>query len=85
MLLYADLFEQETSWAHIKASEALMEAYGIPFCYYVDSLRVFRFVQGRDSIVKKISKVNQAGSIMKCNTWGSGKGDAILSVYGKEI
>jgi len=53
VLLYADLFEQETSWVHIKASEALMEAYGIPFCYYVDSLRVFRFVQGRDSFWRK--------------------------------
>jgi hypothetical protein len=53
MLLYADLFEQETSWAHIKASEALMQTYGIPFSYYVDSLRVFRFVQGRDSIWRK--------------------------------
>jgi hypothetical protein len=53
MLLYADLFEQETSWAHIKASEALMKMYGIPFRYYVDSLRVFRFVQGRDSIWRK--------------------------------
>lgn len=53
MLLYADLFEQETTWAHIKASEALMNVYGIPFCYYVDSLRVFRFVQGRDSFWRK--------------------------------
>jgi hypothetical protein len=53
MLLYADLFEQETSWAHIKAAEALMEVYGIPFRYYVDSLRVFRFIQGRDSIWRK--------------------------------
>jgi hypothetical protein len=44
MLLYADLFEQETSSAHMKASEALIEAYETPFCYYVDSLRVFRFV-----------------------------------------
>jgi len=53
VLLYADLFEQETSWAHIKAAEALMQTYGIPFRYYVDSLRVFRFVQGRDSIWRK--------------------------------
>jgi hypothetical protein len=53
VLLYANLFEQETSWAHIKAAEALMEVYGIPFRYYVDSLRVFRFVQGRDSIWRK--------------------------------
>lgn len=30
-----------------------MKAYGIPLCYYVDSLQVFRFVQGRDSLWKK--------------------------------
>jgi hypothetical protein len=53
VLLYADLFEQETSWAHIKASEILMQTCGIPLRYYVDSLRVFRFVQGRDSIWRK--------------------------------
>jgi len=50
MLTY---FEQETTWAHIQASEALMEIYGIPLRYYVDSLRVFRFVQGRDSFWRK--------------------------------
>ncbi|MCL4459825.1 MAG: hypothetical protein M1136_01825 [Chloroflexi bacterium] len=49
-ILYADLFEQETTWAHIKAAETLMLSYGIPLRYYVDSLRVFRFVQGRDSL-----------------------------------
>jgi len=43
-ILYADLFEQETTWAHIKAAETLMRNYGIPLRYYVDSLRVFRFV-----------------------------------------
>ncbi len=52
-ILYADLFEQETTWAHIQASQALMKACGIPLRYYVDSLRVFRFVQGRDSFWRK--------------------------------
>jgi hypothetical protein len=52
-LLYADLFEQETTWVHIKAAEALMRNYGLPLRYYVDSLRVFRFVQGRDSFWRK--------------------------------
>ena len=52
-LLYADFFEQETTWAHIKASETLMLTHGIPLRYYVDSLRVFRFVQGRDSFWRK--------------------------------
>ena len=52
-ILYADFFEQETTWAHIEAAEALMRTYGIPLRYYVDSLRVFRFVQGRDSFWRK--------------------------------
>jgi hypothetical protein len=30
-----------------------MQAYGIPLRYYVDSLRVFRFVQDRDSVWRK--------------------------------
>jgi hypothetical protein len=60
-ILYADFVEQETTWAHLKAAETLMRTYGIPLRYYVDSLRVFRFVQslpptgsgGRDSIWRK--------------------------------
>jgi len=52
-ILYAELFEQETTWAHIRAAETLMYTYGIPLRYYVDSLRVFRFVQGRDSVWRK--------------------------------
>jgi transposase len=52
-LLYADFVEQETSWAHIQAAQAVMKAYGLPLSYYVDNLRVFRFVQNRDSIWRK--------------------------------
>lgn len=52
-LLFADFFLKETTWAHIQAAQALMQAYGFPLRYYVDSLRVFRFVQGRDSIWRK--------------------------------
>lgn len=52
-LLFADFFPKETTWAHIQAAQALMQAYGFPLRYYVDSLRVFRFVQGRDSIWRK--------------------------------
>ena len=52
-ILYGDFLEQETTWAHIKAAESVMLAYGIPLRYYVDSLRVFRFVQGRDSVWRK--------------------------------
>lgn len=52
-LLYADFVRKETSWAHIQAVQKLVQIYGLPFRYYVDSLRVFRFVQGRDSVWRK--------------------------------
>jgi hypothetical protein len=50
MLLYADFVEEENTWAHIQAAQAVMQTYGLPFRYYVDNLRVFRFVQHRDSV-----------------------------------
>ena len=52
-LLYADFVDEETSWSHIEAARCLMRTYGFPLRYYVDSLRVFRFVQGRDSFWRK--------------------------------
>ncbi len=54
-LLFADFFLQETAWAHTlrEAAQALMQTYGLPLQYYVDNLRVFRFVQGRDSNWRK--------------------------------
>ena len=53
MLLFADFAPKDTTWAHIQAAQSLMQSYGIPLRYYVDSLRVFRFVQGRDSVWRK--------------------------------
>ncbi len=53
MVLYADLVESETSWAHIQAAQYLMQTFGIPHQYYVDNLRVFRFIQNRDSVWRK--------------------------------
>ena len=52
-LLFADFFAEETRWAHIQAAQRLIQQYGIPFRYYVDSLRVFRFVRSRDSMYYK--------------------------------
>src|SRR5574340_73386 len=52
-LLYADFIDQETSWAHIQAAQSLMQTYGLPLKYYVDNLRVFRFIQNRDSYWRK--------------------------------
>ncbi|MDG7042439.1 MAG: hypothetical protein JRN22_05270 [Nitrososphaerota archaeon] len=53
MLLFADFFPHETTWTHIQAAQTLMQTYGIPLSYYVDSLRVFRFIQSRDSVWRK--------------------------------
>jgi transposase len=49
-LLFADFVSAETTWAHIQSAQRLIQQYGIPFRYYVDSLRVFRFVRERDSM-----------------------------------
>ena len=38
---------------HIRAAQALMQAFGLPLRYYVDNLRVFRFVSERDSVWRK--------------------------------
>ncbi len=53
LLLFADFFPHETTWTHIQAAQVVMQTYGLPVRYYVDSLRVFRFVQGRDSFWRK--------------------------------
>ncbi len=53
MLLFADFFSAETTWAHIQATREVVETFGLPLRYYVDSLRVFRFVQGRDSVWRR--------------------------------
>ena len=50
MLLYADLVKEENTWVHIQAAQSLMQTFGLPMRYYVDNLRVFRFVQHRDSV-----------------------------------
>jgi hypothetical protein len=48
-LLFADFFTHETSWAHIQAAQTVLVKNGFPVRYYVDNLRVFRFIQKRDS------------------------------------
>lgn len=53
LLLYAELVTEESSWAHIQAAQALMQGFGLPLRYYVDNLRVFRFVAERDSVWRK--------------------------------
>jgi len=53
LILYAVLVRQETSWTHILALQSVILRHGLPYAYYVDSHRIFRFVQGRDSFWRK--------------------------------
>jgi len=53
LILYAALVKKETTWAHILALQSVLLRYGPPYCYYVDSHSIFRFVQGRDSLWRK--------------------------------
>jgi hypothetical protein len=53
LLLFADFVSEEGSWAHIQATQRLMQGFGLPLRYYVDNLRVFRFVPERDSVWRK--------------------------------
>lgn len=49
VLLFGDLFEHESSWAHISSIESIALTYGAPLKYYLDQHRIFRFVRNRDS------------------------------------
>ena len=49
-ILYGDLFERESSWAHIEAVKSVVFSYGCPLKYYPDSHSIFRYVEKRDSI-----------------------------------
>lgn len=47
-LLYADLVEAESSWAHINSIESVILKYGCPLKYYPDQHSIFRYVKDRD-------------------------------------
>lgn len=47
-ILYADFWLTETSFLHILALQNVILNYGIPFAYYTDQHRIFRYVKDRD-------------------------------------
>ena len=47
-IIYAKLFERESSWTHIQALQSTILKYGCPYSYYVDCHSIFRYVKGRD-------------------------------------
>ena len=52
-LLYADLWERESSWSHIVAAKTVVTSFGCPLKYYVDNHSIFRFVEKRDTVWQK--------------------------------
>lgn len=49
LFLYSDLFEKESTWAHIEAAQTVCLKYGVPLRWYVDQLRTFRYVVSGES------------------------------------
>lgn len=49
MLLYADLWEEESTWAHITALKAVVEKYGVGGSYYTDNRSIFRFIERQET------------------------------------
>jgi len=48
-LLYAEIFEHESAWAHILALESVILSYGVGAQYYSDNHAIFRYVVNRDN------------------------------------
>lgn len=48
LMLFADLFAQETTWHHIEALSHVCTMYGVPLKYYADQHSIFRYVKDRD-------------------------------------
>lgn len=49
LMLYADVFEKETTWRHIDALKSVFLQYGRPLKYYADQHSIFRYVKSRDT------------------------------------
>lgn len=47
-LLFAELFERESSWVHITSIDSVVLRYGCPLKYYPDQHSIFRYVRDRD-------------------------------------
>ena len=47
-MLYADLWDKETTWNHIQAAQNVVCEYGIPHRWYMDQHAIFRYVKSRD-------------------------------------
>ena len=64
-ILYADLWEKETSWSHIAALQSVITQFGCPLRYYVDNHSIFRYIERRDSMHRKIATRRRCQSSME--------------------
>jgi hypothetical protein len=55
-LLYAQLVERESSWAHIQALQSIVVKYGTPLAFYTDCHSIFRYIKGRDQLHHNFTK-----------------------------
>jgi len=55
-IFYGDLWEKESSWAHIAAAKSLVMGFGCPSSYYVDNHAIFRFNERIDTIHRRSLK-----------------------------
>jgi len=49
LLLFAELFEEESAWAHIQALKQVVLTYGVGCNYYTDNHSIFRYIERMES------------------------------------
>lgn len=59
-LLYAELVEQESTWAHIQALQDVVLKHGTGLFYYVDRHSIFRYVCRQESIWRQRRQATEA-------------------------
>ena len=75
-ILYGDLWERETSWAHIVAAKGVVMEFGCPLKYYPDNHSIFRYVEKRDSLHRKYDKTEEEAFVQ----WKEVLGDLKIDV-----
>jgi len=52
MLVYADFWDEESTWAHIMALKSVINTYGAGSNYYTDNHSIFRFIERQETYWK---------------------------------
>lgn len=65
LFVAAQLFEKETTYAHLQVARKAVEKYGLPQAYYVDQHKIFRFVDHHGIHVHYRLGLDKVGSQFK--------------------